>query len=295
MEFEGLPGRHESLADDIVKDRDHVARAASERLHSESSGLLRQRGRQADRTASDTDINTSIAKRQDKPLMPGLEGNHYTIRRGDSISAIAVRMLRLRGEEVSSHSVYEEVGRIIDLNSPKHPWIEKHPERIKPGMKLEVWDSDTGPDPSCKWKDWSQAEPGRTTVAQRCQSVFAGKDTRVIVAPGGRAVFTSGSFGFVAPRGFARALTGANVMAVGGNIIDDGAALQILHSEAVVRKDPPRSSSSLVSKGVPVLETSRGLSEIAGEPSGEPGGESGWLSHEEIAMKIKDGLYVPPV
>ncbi|MCA9800437.1 MAG: LysM peptidoglycan-binding domain-containing protein [Cyanobacteria bacterium HKST-UBA02] len=283
MEFEGLPGRHESLD----HNRDHVARAASERLHSESDGLLRQRGSRAEHTAGDT----GAGKKQEKPLMPGLEGNDYTIRRGDSISAIAVRMLKLRGEEVSSHSVYEEVGRIIDLNSPKHPWIEKHPERIKPGMKLKVWDSDTGPDPSCKWKDWSQAEPGRTTVAQRCQSVFAGKDTQVIVAPGGRAVFTSGSFGFVAPRGYARALTGANVMAVGGNIIDDGAAIQILHSEAIVRKDPPR-PPSLISESEPVRET---VVEISGEPSGEPSRESGWLSHEEIAMKIKDGFDVPPV
>lgn len=279
MEFEGLPGRHESLD----HNGDHVARAASERLHSESDGLLRQRGSRAEHTASDT----GAGKKQEKPLMPGLEGDNYPIRRGDSISAIAVRMLKLRGEEVSSHSVYEEVGRIIDLNSPKHPWIEKHPERIKPGMKLKVWDSDTGPDPSCKWRDWSQAEPGRTTVAQRCQSVFAGKDTQVIVAPGGRAVFTSGSFGFVAPRGYARALTGANVMAVGGNIIDDGAAIQILHSDAIVRKDPPR-LPSLISEGEPVRET---VVEISGEPSRE----SGWLSHEEIAMIIKDGFDVPPV
>lgn len=203
--------------------------SAVDKLQRESQELLSSKQAKLARTTSDTRAE--------------LESGTYTIKPGDTLSSIAARMLKLRGEPVNGRSVYDEVDRIAYMNLEKYPWLAENPSKIKPGMKLVVWDRDSGPDTSCKWKDWQEAEPGKVTVAQRCQSVFAGKDTQVIVAPGGRAVFTPGSTGFVAPKGYARVLEGARVMATGGDIVDDGGDLQILHEETKLRRERPRSQS----------------------------------------------------
>lgn len=131
----------------------------------------------------------------------------HTVAAGETLSAIALAMLNSRGETASPRNIYDEVERIAELNNRKYPWITKNPAKIRPGMQVTVWNRERGPEPSCRWQPWIEAEPGKLTVAQRCQSVFAGKDSRVIVAPGARAVFAPGSSGFVAPGGEARALT----------------------------------------------------------------------------------------
>lgn len=181
---------------------------------------------------------------------PEFDEGVYTIKPGDTLSSIAAKMLRLRGEPVNRRSVYEEVDRITYLNLEKYPWLASSPNKIKPGMKLVAWDRDSGPDTSCKWKEWKEADPGKVTVAQRCESVFAGKDTQVIVAPGGRAVFTPGSFGFIAPKGYARVLEGSNVMAIGGDIVSDGGKVQALHDDVRARREKPRPQPTLLSETI---------------------------------------------
>ena len=224
---------------------------ATEKLRLESSQLL---GAHSSRRSNDTTSDASgIATTSDRKtsrnsssetntsdrsgLMKGLKGDRYTVASGDTLTAIAHRMLKLRGESRTARDIYEEVSRIVDLNTEKYPWLEKNPNNIRAGMVIQVWDKETGPDPTCRWKDWKEAEPGRINVALQCESIFAGKGTQVVVTPGARAVFTENSHGFVAPKGYARALSGSHVMAVGGEVIDDGGALQVLHSEVKVRAD----------------------------------------------------------
>lgn len=229
----------------------HEREDAAEKLRQESSQLLGVHSRKDNSTTGDgfsgantSGKNTSLqgsrierAAAEKSTLMRGLKGDYYTVSSGDNLTAIAQRMLKLRGEKVSSRDVYDEVNRIVELNIEKYPWLEKNPNKIRAGMIIQVWDKETGPDPTCRWKDWKDADPGRINVALRCESIFAGKGAQVVVTPGSRAVFTESSYGFIAPKGYARALPGAHVMAVGGEVIDDGGALQILHPEVKVRAD----------------------------------------------------------
>ncbi|MCC7528345.1 MAG: LysM peptidoglycan-binding domain-containing protein [Candidatus Melainabacteria bacterium] len=208
----------------------------AEKLRLESSQLL---GAQSSTPEDTTGSGTTKRRKPEEQAsrVRGFNGDNYTVGSGDSLGSIAQRMLKLRGEKSSAQDVYEEVNRIVDLNVEKYPWLAKNPNKIRPGMVIQVWDKESGPDPTCRWKDWRDAEPGRINVALRCESIFAGKDTQVIVTPGARAVFTENSYGFVAPKGYARALTGAHVMAVGGEVVADGGALQILHPEVKVNAD----------------------------------------------------------
>ena len=214
----------------------HGQEDTAEKLRVESSQLL---GVMPAKKQHDTSNGGGNRARPtgDETKVKGLQGFEYTVSAGDNLTQIARRMLKLRGEATSSRDIYDEVNRIVDLNSEKFPWLANNPHKIRPGMKIQVWDQDTGPDPSCKWKDWKDAEPGRITVALKCESIFAGKDTQVVVTPRSRAVFTPGSYGFVAPNGYARALDGSHVMAVGGDIIDDGGDLRVLHADTRIRTD----------------------------------------------------------
>ena len=223
----------------------------AEKLRLESSQLLGTRtSRQGNDTAGDTASNAAASGRR-KPLnssneiastdrsspMKGLKDDNYTVSLGDSLTSIAQRMLKLRGEKPTARDIYDEVNRIVDLNTEKYPWLAKNPNKIRAGMIIQVWDKETGPDPTCRWKDWKEAEADRINVALRCESIFAGKGTQVVVTPGARAVFTDSSHGFVAPKGFARVLAGSHVMAVGGEVIDAGGDLQVLHAGVKVRTD----------------------------------------------------------
>lgn len=224
-------GTERLLSSDQTTAHDRTSsQTASERLQMESQSLLKAQTRTTGATRLELDEGT------------------YTIRSGDTLSSIAAKMLRLRGEPVNGRSIYDEVDRITYKNLEKYPWLANSPNKIKPGMKLVAWDRDSGPDTACKWREWKDAEPGKVTVAQRCESIFAGKDTQVVVAPGGRAVFTPGSFGFIAPRGYARVLEGSSVMAVGGDIVSDGGKVQSLFDDVKARRERPRPQPTLISE-----------------------------------------------
>ncbi len=222
---------------------------ATEKLRQESSQLLgvhlhkRTTGDGVNGSARSTAGSAPRIPSKESPggedfsPIKGLKGDYYKVTGGDNLTSIAQRMLKLRGDKTSAREVYDEVNRIVELNIEKFPWLAKNPNKIRPGMVLQVWDKETGPNPTCLWKDWKEAEPGRITVALKCESIFAGKGTQVIATPGSRAVFTPGSFGFVAPNAYARALSNSHVIAVGGEVVDDGGDLQIMHSEVRVRTE----------------------------------------------------------
>lgn len=224
--------------------------AAQVKLQQESAQLLRSTARTQHESRRTHQPKAETEGDKSKGF-PGLEGNEYTVKPGDTLSSIARRMLKLRGEATTARNIYEEVERIIDQNTQKHPWIEKNPSKIRPGMRLAVWDDDTGPDPSCKWGEWKDADREGITVARKCESIFASKDTKVIVAPGARAVFTSGSYGFVAPHGFARVNSGSQVTAVGGKIFNDGGDLQVLHPDTKVIGAKKREPEAVAERTAP--------------------------------------------
>ncbi|MBS2002958.1 MAG: hypothetical protein U0103_16210 [Candidatus Obscuribacterales bacterium] len=74
------------------------------------------------------------------------------------------------------------------------------------------------PNSPCTEQVWKFAEPGTVTTAQKCDLVFAGADSKVVVHPGGQALLQKGASGFVFKGGQATVMEGATVIDAGGAI-----------------------------------------------------------------------------
>ena len=166
----------------------------------------------------------------------GTNGDYWVIR-GDNLYKIAQRSLMAQGKEhPDGRSVFAEIDRIVELNLKYYPKLQNH--RLEPGMILTVenknqpakakpGDESTQPNTASKGEDqsgkctdqiWKFAEPGTITTAQKCDLVFAGADSKVVVHPGGQALLQRGSSGFVFKGGEATVMEGATVIDAGGAI-----------------------------------------------------------------------------
>jgi len=161
----------------------------------------------------------------------------YWVVRGDNLYKIAQRSLVAQGKDhPDGRSVFAEIDRIVELNLKYYPKLKNH--RLEPGMILTVEDKNqpakakpvtesTQPTAASKGNDqsgacaeqtWKFAEPGTITTAQKCDLVFAGADSKVVVHPGGQALLQRGSSGFVFKGGQATVMEGATVIDAGGDI-----------------------------------------------------------------------------
>lgn len=157
------------------------------------------------------------------------ERGAHTIKSGESLSVIAFRELRRRGESVNGSSLRTEMQRIVDINREKFPSLKDHPGRIRSGWKLQVWDETLGPEPSVKWKPWCTAESGKMTVVKKGERMIAPDGAWLIVEPGAQAILNPGSKAFLNENAkIVKASPGALVLAVGGTVNDYGAQIQMV-------------------------------------------------------------------
>ncbi|HEY9732786.1 MAG TPA: hypothetical protein V6C89_12785 [Drouetiella sp.] len=170
----------------------------------------------------------------------------YWVVRGDNLYKIAQRSLLAHGNEhPDGRSIFKEIDRIVELNLKYYPKLKDH--RLEPGMILTVEEkaqpgtSGTPAKPAteaitnskdrnnsgvCTDQTWKFAEPGTVTTAQKCDLVFAGADSKVVVHPGGQAILQKGSSGFVFKGARATVMEGATVIDAGGAIeIQPGAKI----------------------------------------------------------------------
>lgn len=161
----------------------------------------------------------------------------HTIKSGESLSVIAFRELRRRGESVKGSSLKTEMQRIVDANLEKFPSLKDHPERIRSGWKLQIWDDTLGPEPSVKWKPWATAETGKMTVVKKGERMVAPEGAWLIVESGAQAILNPGSKAFLNENAkIVKAAPGALVLAVGGTVNDYGAQIQIAGKDVRVNK-----------------------------------------------------------
>lgn len=176
------------------------------------------------------------AKPRLEPLDIDERGMHK-VKSGESLSVIAFRELRRRGVPANGSSLKTEMQRIIDANVEKFPSLKDHPERIRSGWRLQIWDETLGPEPSVKWKPWTTAETGKMTVVRKGERMVAPEGAWLIVEPGAQAILNPGSKAFLNENAkIVKASPGALVLAVGGTVNDYGAQIQIAGKDVRVNK-----------------------------------------------------------
>lgn len=94
----------------------------------------------------------------------------------------------------------------------------KQDARLSGPTQTDAAKANNDPNRPCTEQVWKFAEPGTVTTAQKCDLVFAGADSKVVVHPGGQALLQKGSSGFVFKGGRATVMEGATVIDAGGAI-----------------------------------------------------------------------------
>jgi hypothetical protein len=74
---------------------------------------------------------------KEKPIKTDSHGR-YTVKFGDDLDTIAMRELRTEGKHIDKHSIEEESQRLIALNRNSHPSLDKNPDHIEAGWKLQM-------------------------------------------------------------------------------------------------------------------------------------------------------------
>lgn len=114
------------------------------------------------------------------------DGQHYTVKHGDTLSDIAVRRLHADHEKVNPHSIAKEEERIRKLNSSDHKSLaskdKKDRDFLNDGWNLKIYDSvhDQKSDKPDKTAPGVGRDAGHGAVDPKAKPDESGKESKAI-------------------------------------------------------------------------------------------------------------------